>query len=282
MLIALSFGLGLGLHGSGSRSAPPEPLHLAPNHNFDVAGHFTPARAGFNLADIYDPDRLKALPEGVQALVWVGMCEGITPRFLERVRPFIGDHRVFGFALMDTPDPRPGLGGVRPKACEAENLRAESDWLHAQMPGTRTFIVLMNLGTGQRPFYDQTYSPKASHIDLFGMCAYPCRSEWHGCDFNEIQRFVIAAEAGGIPRSGMVPIYQAVSGGLWRDDEGGKYVMPTPAEEEEIVHQWQALVPHPVFDMAYSWGSQKEDHALEDDPALQRFFTTRNWQGGKQ
>jgi hypothetical protein len=279
LLIALSLGLGLGVHGSGSRSAPPAPLHLAPNHNFDVTGQFTPARAGFNLADLDNPDRLKALPEGVQALVWVGMCEGITPQFLKRVKPFIGDRRVFGFALMDDPDPRPGLGGARPKACEADNLRAESDWLHANMPGTRTFIVLMNLGTGRRPFYDQTYNPKTTHIDLFGMCPYPCRSEWNGCDFGEIERFVIAAEAAGISRSGMVPIYQAVGGGQWRDDEGGKYVMPTPAQEEEIVHRWRALVPNPAFDMAYSWGSQKEDFALEDDPELQSFFGAYNRQG---
>jgi hypothetical protein len=55
--------------------------------------------------------------------------------------------------------------------------------------------------------------------------------------------------------------------------------MPTPAQEEEIVHRWRALVPNPAFDMAYSWGSQKEDFALEDDPELQSFFGAYNRQG---
>jgi hypothetical protein len=76
----------------------------------------------------------------------------------------------------------------------------------------------------------------------------------------------------------MVPIYQAVGGGQWRDDEDGRYVMPTPAQKEEIVHRWQALVPNPVFDVVYSWGSQEGDYALEDDPALQGFFATHNRQ----
>lgn len=148
------------------------------------------------------------------------------------------------------------------------------------MPGTRTFIVLLNLGTARQPFYGGTYRPEATHIDLFGTCPYPCRSEWNGCDFNEVERFVVAAEAAGIPSSHMVPIYQAFGGGQWRDDEHGRYVMPTPAQEEEIVREWQRLVPDPVFDMAYSWGSQRGDHALENDPPLQRFFATHNLSGG--
>ena len=54
--------------------------------------------------------------------------------------------------------------------------------------------------------------------------------------------------------------------------------MPTPTEEEEIVRQWQVLVPNPVFDMAYSWGSQRDDYALEGDAVLRRFFATLNRQ----
>jgi hypothetical protein len=252
--------------------APYRSLHFAAQNNFDNNGKFTPAIAGFNVADVSDPQRLKELPDGVRALVWVGMCEGVTPRFVERVKPFIGGQRVFGFYLMDDPDPRRQLGGMRPAPCEADKLRAESDWLHAQMPGTRAFIVLMNLGTGRRPFYDATYRPEATHIDLFGLAAYPCRSEWNGCDFKAVERYVVAAEGGGIPRSRMVPMYQAFGSGQWHDDEEGHYIMPTPTQEQEIVRRWHALVPRPVFDYAYSWGVQRGDYALKDDPALQRFF----------
>lgn len=263
-------------------SAPPQPLHYAAHHNFSDRGEFAPAIAGFNVADVDSPERLKALPKVVRALVWVGMCEGVTQRFIERVKPFIGEHRVFGFYLMDDPDPRRPLGGARPAPCEAGKLQAESDWLHAHVPEARTFIVLMNLGTGRRPFYDKTYRPAATHIDLFGLCAYPCRSEWNGCDFNAVARYVVAAEAGGIPRNRMVPIYQAFGSGRWHDDEEGHYVMPTPAQEEEIIRRWQGLLPTPVFDMTYSWGSQRDDHSLGNDPALQRFFAEFNRQHSEE
>jgi hypothetical protein len=206
------------------------------------------------------------------------MCDGVTPRFVERVRPFISDHRVFGFYLVDDPDPRPPLVSLHRVRCEADKLRAESDWLHAHMPEARTFIVLMNLGTARQPYYGGTYRPGATHIDLFGLCAYPCRSESNACDFNAVERYVVAAEAGGIPRSRIVPTYQAFGGGQWRDDEGGIYVMPTPAQEGEIIRTWRRLVPAPAFDMTYSWGSQRSDYALEGDVALQRFFATFNRQ----
>jgi hypothetical protein len=262
--------------------APFRSLHFAAQNNFDNNGKFTPAIAGFNVADVSDPQRLKELPDGVRALVWVGMCEGITRRFVERVKPFIGDQRVFGFYLMDDPDPRRQLGGTQPAPCEADKLRAESDWLHAQMLGTRTFIVLMNLGTGRRPFYDASYRPEATHIDLFGLAAYPCRSEWNGCDFRAVDRYVVAAEGGEIPRSRMVPMYQAFGSGQWHDDEEGHYVMPTPPQEEKIVRGWHALVPRPVFDYAYSWGVQRGDYSLQDDAALQRFFAELHRQDSEQ
>ena len=282
LILALGVGLAFGERPATSESAPAELLHYGPNNNFDATGRYVPASAGFNLADLAQPHRLNALPDGVKALVWVGMCAGVTPQFLARVRPFIGDRRVFGFFLMDDPDPRPQAGELGPVPCEADKLRAESDWLHANMPGTRTFIILMNLGTARQPFYGEAYRPESTHIDLFSMCPYPCRSEWNGCDFNQVESYVTAAEAGGIPRSQMVPNYQTFGGGQWKDDEGGRYLMPTLAQEEEIIHRWDALVPHPVFDMVYSWGSQRGDYALEDDTALQRLFATRNQQGGKQ
>lgn len=280
LILALGLGVTFGLRATSSGSAPPELFHYGPNHNFDATGKYNPASAGFNVADLHDPQRLDALPGGTKALVWVGMCDGVTPQFLERVSPFIGDQRVFGFFLMDDPDPRPRLGGTVP--CAADKLREESDWLHAHMPGTQTFILLMNLGTARQPFYGEAYRPETTHIDLFSVSAYPCRSEWNGCDFNQMERYVAAAEAGGIPRSRIVPNYQTFGGGQWKDDEDGRYLMPTAAQEKEIIRRWDALVPHPVFDMVYSWGSQRDDDALEDDPALQQLFATRNWQGGKQ
>lgn len=279
-IIALAFGLAVWPHIASSESVTPDMLHYGPNHNFDAKGAYLPGRAGFNVADLSQPQHLAVLPAGVKALVWVGMCDGITPTFLALVQPLIGDPRVFGFFLMDDPDPRPRVARLGSVPCEADKLRAESDWLHAHMPGTRTFIILMNLGTARQPFYGEAYRPESTHIDLFGICAYPCRSEWNGCDFNEVERYVAAAEAGGIPRRQIVPNYQTFGGGRWKDDENGQYLMPTPAQEDEIIRRWDALVPHPVFDMVYSWGSQRGDDALENDPALQQLFAARHRQQG--
>ena len=281
-ILALALGLAFWPYAASSEATPLDVLHYGANNNFDAKGRYMPAHAGFNVADLTQPQRLAVLPPGVKALVWVGMCEGVTPNFVARVGPFIGDQRVFGFFLMDDPDPRPRFGGPGPVPCEAGKLRAESDWLHTHMPGTQTFIVLMNLGTAQRPFYGEAYRPEATHIDLFSMSPYPCRSEWNGCDFDQVERYVAAAEAEGIPRDQIVPNYQTFGGGQWHDDEDGRYVMPTPNQAEEIIRRWDALVPHPVFDMVYSWGSQRADDALEDDPALQQLFAARNRQRGKQ
>jgi hypothetical protein len=87
---------------------------------------------------------------------------------------------------------------------------------------------------------------------------------------------VTAAESWGVPRNRMVPIYQAFGGGGWRDDVGGQYVLPTPDQEHQILTRWRALVKAPVLDMAYSWGSQEADAALESAADLQEVFSLHN------
>lgn len=39
---------------------------------------------------------------------------------------------------------------------------------------------------------------------------------------------------------------------------------------------WAAVVPHPQIDYAYSWGSQNEDTALGQSPALRAVFAEKN------
>jgi hypothetical protein len=144
------------------------------------------------------------------------------------------------------------------------------------MPGVVTFIVLMNMGSSQTPSFTGSYNPANSHVDLFGISVYPCRTELNGCDFDMIDRFVAAAESAGVPRPSMVPVYQAFGGGDWADDGGGRYLLPTVGEEEEILAGWGALVPVAVFDFAYSWGSQRGDVALDSATNLQTVFSRYN------
>lgn len=246
--------------------------HFAPNGNFHPGGAYLPGKLGFNLADVDTPEELDSLPAGVKGLVWVGLCGGVNQAFLKTVRPYLRKPKLFGFYLMDDPDPTVR----RLRCCATGNLRAESDWLHLNQPDAKTFIVLMNLGSSKAPSFAHAYNNANTHVDLFGISPYPCRTELKRCDFDMIDRFVAAAEAADIPRRTIVPIYQSFGGGSWVDDNGGRYVLPTAAQEREILARWQALVPNAEFDYAYSWGSQRADAALESAPDLQTVFLHHN------
>lgn len=258
-------------------TGPATALHYAPNHNFGPRDAYLPQQTGFNIADVSSLGELHALPADVRALVWVGQCDGVTPRFLQTVRPFIGDPRVFGFYLMDNPDPRSRLAGGHLSApCTASHLNAETDWIHANAQGTKTFIVLMNLSSSATPWFGAAYDLASLRVDLFGLDPYPCRSELQGCDYAMIDRYVIEAEKSGVPRSRIIPIYQAFGGGAWADDGGGTYLLPNSKQEQQILGRWGKLVPAPVFDYAYSWGRQKYDSALEDAGQLRSVFAIHN------
>jgi hypothetical protein len=265
-LFVLCVALGARAEGVGTR------LHFALQGNFDSNGAYLPGKVGFNLADVSSVEQLDSLPAGVKGLVWVGQCAGVDAAFLATVRPYVGNPNLLGFYLMDTPDP---TGRYFPR-CAADNLKAESDWIHAYAPGAKTFIVLMNMGLSKTPSFAGSYNPANSHVDLFGFCSYPCRTELNSCDFDMINRFVAAAESSGVPRSRMVPVYQAFGGGDWVDDGGGRYVLPTVGQEREILARWGALVPTAEFDYAYSWGSQRGDVALDSSFDLQTVFSRHN------
>src|SRR5437016_9030032 len=251
---------------------PVTGLHYAPNNNFDSSGRYSPGTAGFNLADVSSVSELDSLPSGVKGLVWLGLCNGADSSFINAVRPFIGHPKLFGFYVMDEPDPTGQWGPL----CTAAHLMAEADWIHANVPGAQTFIVMMNFNTSVAPTYANTYNPGNSHIDLYGIDPYPCRTETNGCDYDMITVAVAAAKSSGIPLGSIVPVYQAFGGGSWADDGGGKYTLPTSSQAQQIMSTWAPMVPNPVFDYAYSWGTQSSDQALEGSPALQAVFAAHN------
>jgi hypothetical protein len=106
-----------------------------------------PGMDGFHLADVATLAALNSLPEGVKGLVWLGMCNGADNASTAAVEPFIGNTRLFAFYLMDEPDP---TGRYSP-LCPAANLKAEAEWIHANVPGAETSIVVMNMGLGCQP-----------------------------------------------------------------------------------------------------------------------------------
>jgi PKD repeat protein len=232
-----------------------------------VNGQDQAATNGFNLADVSSVSAVNSLPQGSKGLVWLGMGDGVTSAFLAAMEPFIGQSNVYGFYLVDEPDPT----GKYSTLVTPANLKAESDWIHANVPGAKTFIVLMNMGTTDTsPTFMNTYNSSNTDIDLFGLDPYPCQTALGGCNFNVIKAYVTAAEAWGITQQQIVPVYQAFGGGY------PSYVVPTVSEEEEILSVWGSLVPTPAFDYAYSWGTQEGDTSLVSAPALRQVFALHN------
>ncbi len=250
-------------------------LHYASNSNF-VTGAYAPGQFGFNLADVSSPSELSELPNGVSALVFLGMCGGADSAFVSAVEPFVGQAQVFGFYLMDDPDPTGSYGPL----CPPTHLRAEADWIHTHDRGARTFVVLMNLSSSRSPNYRGSYNPANSHVDLYGLDVYPCRTDVSGCAFKDITAAVGAAENAGIPEQDIVPVYQAFGGGSYVDDSGGQYSLPTVAQAKRMFRTWASVVPDPVFDYTYSWGTQVGDTALSGAPTLQGVFALHNMGSG--
>ena len=193
------------------------------------------------------------------------MTGGVTASFEAAVEPFIGSSQVYGFYLADEPSP---------SAATAANLKAESDWIHANDPGAKTFIVEENSSGNLTPQY--YYTPANTDIDLFGLDPYPVQTNVpNNYDLNIIPLAVQSAESIGIPQQDLVPVYQAFGGGSY-----ASYILPTAAQEQAILSEWGSVLPNPAFDYAYSWGSQDGDTALSQDPALQQVFAAHNNGGG--
>ena len=246
-----------------STLGPNTSLHYTANGNF-VNGVYTPAADGFNLADVGSADMLNYLPAGVKGLVYVGMTDGVTAAFKALVDACKGNPNLYGFYLADEP-------GASPTT--AANLMAEADYIHANLPGAKTFMVEQNLSSDTTPsFY---YTPANTHIDLFGLDPYPLNNNVpNGVDYNMIPLAVSAAEKAGVPLADIVPVYQAFGGGGY-----SSWTVPTATQEQQILATWASVAPTPAFDYAYSWGTQSGDTALSNDPALQAVFAAHNGVG---
>jgi hypothetical protein len=242
-------------------------LHYAANGNLvESNGVYTyaPVADGFNLADVGSLDELNALPAGVKGLVYLGMTDGVTAAFKAAVDQYIGNPKLYGFYVADQPTTVP-----------AANIKAEADYIHANVPGAITFMWIQNTSTPTSPVYN-LYNPQNTDIDLFGISPQAVRPQFSGgMDLSVIPDAVNAAVAGGIPLADIVPIYQAFGGG----GVASSYTLPTASQEQLILSTWGAYVPNPAFDFAYSWGVQN-DNAISNEPSLQQVFAAHNAQAG--
>jgi hypothetical protein len=184
------------------------------------------------------------------------MGNGADAAFQAAVKQYAGNPNLYGFYLEDEPDP---TGKYHPMVTAA-NLKAESDWIRANVPGAKTFITLMNMGSDTAPTYANTYNPANTDIDLFGLDPCPVQPQFSGgMNLNIISAAVSAAEAAGVPQAQLVPVYQAMGSGT---GEYANFTMPTAAQEQQILAAWGSVLPTPQFDYAYSWLSQGGDQSI--------------------
>jgi hypothetical protein len=123
--------------------------------------------------------------------------------------------------------------------------------------------------SSKAPSFANTYIFANSLIDLFGLDAFHAGPNCKVATIYMVGRYVAAAEAWGIRRSDIVPVYQVFAGGNWRTDTGGTYLLATVDQMRQILSHRGTQVPTPVFDYVYSWGSQNADDALEGSADLQ-------------
>lgn len=268
------------------------PLHAA----FNVEGDIADLTAlGFNVFDIAgsntDPvstlEIVNALPEGTRALVWLGdmgkaskseSCappDFSDPEFKAQVDMLANNPKVFGYNLADEPYP-----SICPDVANA--ISARSDYIHTHAPGQKTYITILdgsNRCTNGEGCEYRDLQPAITHVDLVGLDPYPCHFDTgrhpFTCETNKISQRVQLAVANGIPKSAIVPVFQAFGQEGRLDGESIYYRTPTPAEFQDMLNLWKSLVPNPIFDFAYTWGIQctvsscPAPQGLKNHPELQ-------------
>ncbi|MFL5965762.1 MAG: hypothetical protein ACJ747_04340 [Gaiellaceae bacterium] len=290
---AVGAGCGSG-HGAGRGSGHGAgALHFASGTN---ANQKLALSLGFNLVDVTgsqtDPAATKAtvdaLPDGVQALIWVGNLDNTdcttpgyeTPRFRSLVNALAHDGKVYGYYLSDEPHPLMCTNA-------AADIRARADYVHARSDSQKAFIVVQD-GSGpcgaRLGCEFRALRPAKTHVDVVGLDPYPCHYDEAGnavpCAYDLIGERVAAAVANGVPLRAIAPLYQEfgqearVGGPMY-------YRTPKPAELSRMLDTWGTLVPHAPFDFAYTFGVQCSNtcpapQAIENRPDLQRLVRAHN------
>jgi hypothetical protein len=100
--------------------------------------------------------------------------------------------------------------------------------------------------------------------------AQKLKAELNGSYYTYITKDESAAKSSGIPLTAIAQVYQTFGLGRWTDN-GSQYAVPLAIHLEQILTNWATTVLNPVFDNAYSWGSQNRDTSLFI--TMEQFFT---------
>ncbi len=223
-----------------------------------------PRRLGFNVFDTgASPAQVNALPDQVQALVWLGQKCPTPPdeAFRSTVRRLAANSKVFGYYLSDEPHIADCPQG--PKA-----LAGRAAFIAAASHGTQRSFVVLSRAEDYRPF-----RPAATGVSMVGLDPYPCSVAHPTCQVSKIDEKVGLALAAGIPRSAIVPVYQ-VFGQTGTGSASAYYYQPTADQLRAMLTRWASLVPSPPMDYAYGWGNQSSSNpTLVDSAPLQSVLT---------
>lgn len=230
---------------------PSTVWHYSPGANFSFGNYNAlgdPGSIGFNLVDVTSPSQLNQIPTGDKALIFINTTDGVDQNFLNKITPYLHNPQVFGFYLADEPDPN---------LVPAANLKAESDWIHQNDPGAKTFLVMNGGYIG--------YTPQNTDIDYVGLDPYPFRV-W-GPNLEYIPYAIWRTELLGWNNSQIVPIYQGFAGGV--------FALPDVLDAEVELAVWSLFVPNPPFDYTFAW-NEPDLTTLVDRSDLQGVFWVHN------
>jgi hypothetical protein len=245
-------------HAASKKAKRPATKHFITN----LDGSHAPKRLGYNVFDINAGGwAVRGLPKHVQGLIYLGQkCPtAADSAFKKTVRKFAKSRKVYGYYLSDEPSKSDCPNGAAGIASRADFVRKAS---HGRQ---KSFIVLVQ--------DYRAFRPALTHVDLVGLDPYPCSTANPHCDVPKIGQKVRAARRAHIPRSKIVPVYQAFGQGNTSDHY---YNLPTAKELRAILREWTKMVPHPQMDYTYSWGNQGSSNpTLIDSPALQKVLANR-------
>ncbi|PRY25200.1 hypothetical protein CLV78_102377 [Aliiruegeria haliotis] len=248
-------------------------LHYTVNHskNFPDA-----AKIGFNLADVSSVASLDALPDGALGLLWMRNGYNTTCEFkksdddLVKIVQEARDHPKFSGIYFIADIPRPTTCPDAP-----ERIAERTALIHKHHPEGRSFIAISG-----GYYYQEEFAQLADSADLIGVVVYPCNTKLGGCDMDKIDERVNRALDAGIPKSRLVPVFQAF-GQACTVDQKNFYSVPSSEDVQKMFDRWDSLLPPEIrpFDMTYSWGMQETQScpslAMMDGgeyPDLQQFF----------
>jgi len=251
----LMTAVALGGMAQAIAAEPGEHLHLAVNLRGDYSGA---ASAGFNLADVSTQSALKALPEGMKGIYWLGNGYNLhclwqlSDRQVTDTVMAVKDNPKFSGIYYISDEPHPALCPDAP-----QRLAERTALIHSLDPRGRTFVVVLNGSAAPTEF-----AQLKDAADYIGVDPYPCnvRNEVAGCNYAALRERIDQALRAGIPSTRVVPVFQTFGQACTSSGRNYSpyYRLPTLAETKTMLAIWDEKVPAKdrPFDMAYSWGRQ--------------------------